>query len=1379
MPRLVRRQPLLQRISSAFNPWDFLLWLSEEFETRELDSQAIGTQIGLVANFLFFLARANVGPDSGTEDDVFGDGSSRGWVSYLVQLLVWTGFFLSIANAVVVFSRKRRYRLFEAGIDKTPGTPSAHRVRVQSSPASNSPLRLLSDLVSFDTAESRAHPDGSRDVWELAVWDPRPASLALLSFFSPLHVLLYLFELPLDPLEPRPSVAVVKCLVLQVGLSALMRLLQSMNDQRQKDNAIVQKEVLHEYDTKFVQPRLHPVVRDVGTQASMDDAPSDAAARNAGWSVEAGTPTTLIRRSFQTHPNANYIKHVDPDYVGTPVPAAQQPGNNIAATSRLLTPVNKQPARHSDSFTPGYSSFARPRQSMPLGTTPVLSTSATTPALVASAATDTTHGPTPSASTNTNFGGSLGVYSHVNSPLKKTISLNDIGQSTSFHSPRNSRELAALEQREAAERMQRRASPTKETARATGGARAALYPQETSSPPVPLNPFTRAKPNAFRYERYPSRWLKEVHGKDGTGTGTGTGGGEPCYNSKFDYRRNSSYITSWNTPRDLPGITSTARQGFVSERLPFSASAIQRAVRPLPLPPLPLPPPPPLLHSARVCATKPSLNLDLGRPDTKIPTDEAASTHKLGAGQEIGALRCTENRDMNPVDVVHPNQSQVSTLFRLKKESHQRRRSLKESGDFLGVQGINPETGLLDVLTPTSSSNSTLARGVSPSLGSLAQKVKEAKEAYRTAKKAHAEELQRALTQRERDNIQKKEREKEAVRTEQNQVKWRKETGQWSSVAEPKLSPIAQSRSTTPLISANCLPVLSLSDIRRTPPKHARNICDQNHTGARNAVHFSESAKETSFASSSTIVHTPSLLHRQNSSTDLTVRSTGSASGAAAIFRNTVETAQQPAVLHTQHIEPPQAEFASNEERHLKPLAGCLGQLNATEGIHRQKAVTGLPKTPDGNNRSPSDDGQVLKGRRESNSSEEQSNTARAAAQPTLAYPEHTLTPCTAQPHHDNLTVPSQSPPPCGQVEGNTDTAQSGSIPPTERVVLSGTQVSLGLVSRSGKEAKEGKAGGTAAATPSRMNKPETPMGVAAATAQQDDTEAKSACTPITTITGSDPSPSPRVLSVNLDGTTEEKDHRQATVPPPPHWQRRRSQGAVPFSLQARSMRASSAPTLPNTRQSSWPKPSDPGRATPIDAILSSRQLTTTKTRIRQLLPTTTWSAAAAAAPPPPRIRAYNCSPEVAENPVHTRQCAPTNRRMRPAAPPGRSTTRLPQPGRMLRLEEAMAQGAAHMALAQAGICPPRAQAFYSQQAPRMAATEAARHCAQQRMRAQARQSLPSTQPNRAAVAKGDIESRSETNTNEKGRAKTDDNALRLDLFNNVVALVFATMSAY
>lgn len=66
------------------NPMDFLLWLSEELETRDWDSKALGTQLGLAFNFVFLLARAN-SRESGDQDDVFSDAGSSNMTTYLVR----------------------------------------------------------------------------------------------------------------------------------------------------------------------------------------------------------------------------------------------------------------------------------------------------------------------------------------------------------------------------------------------------------------------------------------------------------------------------------------------------------------------------------------------------------------------------------------------------------------------------------------------------------------------------------------------------------------------------------------------------------------------------------------------------------------------------------------------------------------------------------------------------------------------------------------------------------------------------------------------------------------------------------------------------------------------------------------------------------------------------------------------------------------------------------------------------------------------------------------------------------------------------------------------------------------------------------------------
>lgn len=292
---------------------------------------------------------------------------------------------LSTANAVYTFCRRKYYRMFEAPIDKTIATPSAHRVRVDSAPMTASPLRYLANLLSFDSAQSRAHPDAERDVWEVAIWDPLPMNIRLLCMFSPGHVLIYWMFLPTQISDPRPSVTIVTTMLLTFLLSVQMSLMSTSYTQQAKDSTLVQKEVLKEYDTKFVHPRTRPLMRDVGTQFSEGDSTKDAQNK-----VEVYTPTFIINHGFKTSPNPNYVNHVDPEGLSPRRPGVATP----SATSIFQT----QPSLR----------------------TPVVSRDGSP--LVRTAGTSMRQPQFRPNATSTGDGGSLGVYTHSNSPLRKSAS---------------------------------------------------------------------------------------------------------------------------------------------------------------------------------------------------------------------------------------------------------------------------------------------------------------------------------------------------------------------------------------------------------------------------------------------------------------------------------------------------------------------------------------------------------------------------------------------------------------------------------------------------------------------------------------------------------------------------------------------------------------------------------------------------------------------------------------------------------------------------------------------------------------------------------------------------------------------------------------------
>ena len=87
MPKFVRRQPIAERLKSYLDPYDFLLWLSEELEANGWDQleKEWATPIGIALNLSFIIARANSKIKTTYYDDVFGDIPGVAWTAWLVR----------------------------------------------------------------------------------------------------------------------------------------------------------------------------------------------------------------------------------------------------------------------------------------------------------------------------------------------------------------------------------------------------------------------------------------------------------------------------------------------------------------------------------------------------------------------------------------------------------------------------------------------------------------------------------------------------------------------------------------------------------------------------------------------------------------------------------------------------------------------------------------------------------------------------------------------------------------------------------------------------------------------------------------------------------------------------------------------------------------------------------------------------------------------------------------------------------------------------------------------------------------------------------------------------------------------------------------------
>jgi len=408
MPRLVRRAPLSERFKAYIDPSDWLIWISEELNSNDWDefAQSYALYIGFASNILFVIAQANAGPSTSLNDDgVFGGVSGPGWMKWFTNLLVLILGGASIGNAWLVWSKRRYYRLFEQSVDVSPATPSAHRVRVDSSPAGVSPLGYIRNVMARNSAAARAHPEAGRDVWEVAVWDPNPLCLQLFCLFSPLHVVFYYLNLPVAPLDPRPSVKVTSTIFIGAILSLQLWWLRSAFTQQTKDNAIISRSVLHEYDSKFVHPALQKPCRDVGIQTISRKHGRDSSVGVKGSSdylaseIVTYTPTTVINRTFRTNPNVNYASQYDPDNVGS----------TSLARSTQQTPSLRP------TYTSQYSSTSTATATDADFSSPIRPSNTPNPFRL----------PRPSD------GGSLGVYQHANSPLRKAASTNFIREDRS------------------------------------------------------------------------------------------------------------------------------------------------------------------------------------------------------------------------------------------------------------------------------------------------------------------------------------------------------------------------------------------------------------------------------------------------------------------------------------------------------------------------------------------------------------------------------------------------------------------------------------------------------------------------------------------------------------------------------------------------------------------------------------------------------------------------------------------------------------------------------------------------------------------------------------------------------------------------------------
>lgn len=124
------------------------------------------------------------------------------------------------------------------------------------------------NLLRKSSTNSRTDQGSLNGTCYITVWDPILLCLRIFCLFSPGHILIYWLFYPGNAPDTQPGLDIIKVIFLQFFISLQLCFLATHYTQRVKDLSIINRNVMNEYNVKFVYPRLNPIVRDSGTQCA-------------------------------------------------------------------------------------------------------------------------------------------------------------------------------------------------------------------------------------------------------------------------------------------------------------------------------------------------------------------------------------------------------------------------------------------------------------------------------------------------------------------------------------------------------------------------------------------------------------------------------------------------------------------------------------------------------------------------------------------------------------------------------------------------------------------------------------------------------------------------------------------------------------------------------------------------------------------------------------------------------------------------------------------------------------------------------------------------------------------------------------------------------
>ncbi|KAG9126488.1 hypothetical protein FRC07_003234 [Ceratobasidium sp. 392] len=281
--RHVRKKPWRQWILDLPSTlWDWICDLITLSNLPLPPPETTGRAIGGALHLIHFITRYSILRSHKTEEvgwedmhreihivDGFEQEESTPWFSWTTPMT----FFLligSLLNCLYMFTSIRSYQLHLR--DNMVDSPRAKMVQVDMTTATrdmdNRPTPSLTwrlaNALKFRLAATWKSLWGSKDgretsreesrrVQQLDAWEPEELKMALFSVYSPAHSLLWMVF---------SSSTWFVALILMVVISGQIHALAQSYEGLLKDRRILNAEVMHEYNEKFVYPRIIPVRKD-------------------------------------------------------------------------------------------------------------------------------------------------------------------------------------------------------------------------------------------------------------------------------------------------------------------------------------------------------------------------------------------------------------------------------------------------------------------------------------------------------------------------------------------------------------------------------------------------------------------------------------------------------------------------------------------------------------------------------------------------------------------------------------------------------------------------------------------------------------------------------------------------------------------------------------------------------------------------------------------------------------------------------------------------------------------------------------------------------------------------------------------------------------